>query len=702
VQQFRADTFPAWPQVAPDSDFVPVGPWNTDGLIVFAPLRHEARSRYVQELSEQGFPVLYIATGEKGPTISADNAGGIHQAVEHLVNHGHRQIAFIAGDPTDLGDSLTRLQAFHTALAEHHLEADPALIVYGWHTVSGGYQAAEKMINSGIQFTALISSDDNCAVGAMQAMCNKGLHIPGDVAVIGFDDQPDAIAQIPPLASIRVPLSMVGEQALALMFDHIVGGYDLQSLQIPTRLVPRQSCGCMPQFVSFAGGRRDTSELACSDVDSDRHGLQTIQGHIVTEMLATLPAASLFPLGEQTNRLCTKLVQAFTTSLKEHNAAPFQTTLMGILQELESTAEQIDFWQHIISVLRGDMTQLPAPWTETRTQHLAEDLLHQARAAISDSAQRQDYRHQYQWEIMAQAISELAARLSASLDEGQAIEVLEAHLPSVGIRHVRVVLFERDETDAAAWSILQTSDSEEANRRFSTREFPPAGLYPDDELLNLVLVPLVFQEEAFGYVAFDAGNLGPCEILARQLGATFKAARLHTQVRELSLTDGLTGASNRRYFDLFLKNEVERSRRFGRTLGIMILDLDHFKEYNDTFGHQAGDKALQLIVHCLQQERRASDVVARIGGEEFALILPETGLPGAIFVAEKIRLAVQQAGSTLPRPLTLSIGISVLQGTDIDAEVLIQQADLALYEAKGKGRDQICIFNNTRSLHEQT
>jgi diguanylate cyclase (GGDEF)-like protein len=217
-----------------------------------------------------------------------------------------------------------------------------------------------------------------------------------------------------------------------------------------------------------------------------------------------------------------------------------------------------------------------------------------------------------------------------------------------------------------------------------------------------VLVPLVFQEEAFGYVAFDAGNLGPCEILARQLGATFKAARLHTQVRELSLTDGLTGASNRRYFDLFLKNEVERSRRFGRTLGIMILDLDHFKEYNDTFGHQAGDKALQLIVHCLQQERRASDVVARIGGEEFALILPETGLPGAIFVAEKIRLAVQQAGSTLPRPLTLSIGISVLQGTDIDAEVLIQQADLALYEAKGKGRDQICIFNNTRSLHEQT
>src|SRR5262249_33990975 len=153
-----------------------------------------------------------------------------------------------------------------------------------------------------------------------------------------------------------------------------------------------------------------------------------------------------------------------------------------------------------------------------------------------------------------------------------------------------------------------------------------------------------------------------------------------------------TGASNRRYFDLFLKNEVERSRRFGRTLGIMILDLDHFKAYNDTFGHQAGDKALQLIVRCLQQERRRADVVARIGGEEFALILPETDIPGATYVAEKIRLAVGQAGIELQRPLTLSIGISILQGIDIDAEVLIQQADLALYEAKGKGRDQICVF----------
>jgi diguanylate cyclase (GGDEF)-like protein len=234
---------------------------------------------------------------------------------------------------------------------------------------------------------------------------------------------------------------------------------------------------------------------------------------------------------------------------------------------------------------------------------------------------------------------------------------------------------------------------EAISKRFASREFPPPRLYPPSELLNLLLVPLVFQEERLGYVAFDAGNVGPCAIIARQLAATFKAARLYAQVIELSLTDALTGVYNRRYFDLFLSNEVDRSRRFERHLGIMILDIDYFKEYNDSFGHQAGDKALQFIAQCLQQERRSADVVARIGGEEFALILPETEVDGALKVAEKIRVAIATAYN-LKRPITISIGISIVDGTDIEAEAIIQHADSALYEAKRGGRDRISVFKN--------
>ncbi len=692
-------TFPAWPVTSADSDFVPVGPWNTDGLIVFAPLRHEQRSRYLQELSNQGFPLLFIATGEREPMISVDNEAGIRKAVAHMLDHGHRRIAFIAGDPNDKGDSELRLNAYYSAMRDCGLEIDSGLVIQGWHTYSGGYEATRRLIDSGSEFTALVASDDNCAIGAMKAILDKGLRIPRDIAIIGFDDQPDAVAQVPPLASIHVPLTLIGEQALTLMFDHITMNRRLESVRIPTRLVPRQSCGCIPQVVSSAGKGESQSPSSASLSKPTDHEIHLIRKRLVSEMVAMLPHASRFPYGERTNRLCTSLMDAFYTSLKEGDSLHFQTTLMDFLDQLEMADDKMDPWQEIISALRREMTQLPVEWERAEIRSLAQDMLHQARAAISESAQRQDYRHQYQREIMSQALSELTARLIVTLDKRQAVAALDAHLATIGIRHVRVALFEPEGDDAVAWSIALDSDQELADHRFATREFPPSTFYAQDELLNLALVPLVFQDEPLGYVAFDAGNLGPCAIIARQLAATFKASDLHAQVVELSLTDSLTGIYNRRYFDLFLSNEVRQSQRFGRDLTIIMIDIDHFKEYNDSFGHPAGDKALQFVVMCLRTGRRNADVLARIGGEEFALILPETEIVGALEVAERIRAAMI-ASSDLKHPLTLSMGVSTLHGDNFGADVLIQQGDLALYEAKRTGRNRICVYEGKSSVNE--
>ena len=683
--------FPAWPMISSESDFVPVGPWNTDGLIVFAPLRHEARSRYLQELSDQGYPILFIATGEREPMISVDNEAGIRQAVAHMRDHGHRNIAFLAGDPTDKGDSEIRLQAYYSAMRDFGLEIDSGLVIQGWHTFLGGYEATRKLIDSGLKFTALVASDDNCAIGAMKAIRDAGLQIPRDIAIIGFDDQPDAVAQVPPLASIHVPLTLIGEQVLTLMYDHITMHRRLESVRIPARLVPRQSCGCIPQVVSSAGKGESQSRVLAGGSKPADYEINSIRKQLVGEMVATLPPSSRFPYGERTNRLCTNLVDAFYASLKEENSTHFQTTLMDFLHELEMVDDKMDPWQEIVSALRREMMQLPVKWEQAQILGLAQDMLHQARAAISESAQRQDYRHQYQREIMSQALSELTARLNVTLDKRQAVEALNAHLTTIGIRHVRVALFEPEGDDPVAWSVLLNSNLELEGQRFATRGFPSPMLYPPDELLNLALVPLVFQEEPMGYIAFDAGNLGPCAIIARQLASTFKASDLHAQVFELSLTDALTGIYNRRYFDIFLSNEVERSRRFGRDLAIIMIDIDYFKKYNDSFGHPAGDRALQFVVTCLQKGRRKADVLTRIGGEEFALILPETGLVGALQVAEKIRVAMT-VPSELKSPLTLSMGISTLHGNEIEADVLIQQADLALYEAKRTGRNRICVF----------
>jgi diguanylate cyclase (GGDEF)-like protein len=686
----------AWPVVAPDSDFVPVGPWNTDGLIVFAPLLHESRSRYLDGLSSDGFPILFIASGESGPMVVVDNAIGIRQAVTHLMSHGHRRIAFIAGDPDDHGDSQSRLSAYYSAIAECHLEQDARLVGPGWHSYDGGYEAAGKIIASGVEFSALVASDDASAIGAMNAVRDAGLQIPADVAVIGFDDQPDAVAQVPPLSSIHTPLAEMGQQALMVMWNHLTSGEKLQSVELPTRLVPRQSCGCMPEVVASALPDAPRARLTSLPVTASVPDLAGVIAQLVDEMVAVLPSQSRFPHGERSTRLCASLVNAFYKSLGEKFPLPFQQALMEFLSELELADENINPWQAIFSALRNHMTQLPAGWKRAGTRRLAEDLLHQARAAIGESAQRQDYRHQYQQDIAAQSLSELSARLSTTLAEQQAVEVLEAHVADIGIRHARVALFEADGDDPVAWSTRPNSHPDSAGLRFPSREFPPPKLYPPDEVLNLALVPLVFQEQQLGYVAFDANNLGPCANIARQLAASLQVSRLHAQVTELSLTDPLTGIYNRRFFDLSLRNEIERGRRFQRSLALVTIDIDHFKQYNDTFGHPAGDLALQIVARCLQQGRRSADVVSRIGGEEFALILPETEAEGALMVAEKIRMAVSDQ-SELKSFLTLSMGVGILHGAALEAQRLIKQADLALYEAKRIGRNRVCVFEDRPS-----
>ncbi len=684
---------PAWPEVSPNSDFVPVGPWNTDGLIVFAPLLNKSRSRYIQQVIRKGHPVLFIATGEKGPFVSVDNESGIHQAVAHLVDHGHKRIAFIAGDPADLGDSEFRLRSYRSAVVEFDLEADPRLIAYGMHTYHGGYSALQEMLHSGVRFTAMLASDDTSAIGAMKALKEAGLQIPTDVAVMGFDDQPDALAQVPPLSSVHVPLVEIGNNALGLMLEHIEGGVPLESMRISPRLALRQSCGCLPVTIlsAFTGG---SSQPTSSASTKNAGCYSKVDQQLVDEMVAAL-ASEAQHLDTGARRSCTRLMEAFAESLSSGDPVIFQTTLMDLLQEVELANEDVHAWQEIISILRRTLPQPRSKWALLNNYQFAEGLLHQARVAISESAQRTIYRHQYLEDAAAYRLSVSTARLGAALDRHQAVKILTKYLPEVGIDYARVVIFEPKGRDSVGWSVLIGTDSspESISQRFPSRQFPPPGLYSSNEPLCLALLPLVFHNEALGYVAYDAGDLDVCTNIARQLAITFLIAQLHGQVVELSLTDVLTGLNNRRYFELFLKNEIKRSHRSKREMALIMIDMDNLKEYNDSFGHPAGDKALQHLAQCLQHDLRKTDVVSRVGGDEFAIILPETDAKGVLEVTEKIRTRVASL-SGLKHPITISLGVSLLSEAESGDEAMMQQADQALYQAKREGGDRVHVFHD--------
>ncbi len=153
--------------------------------------------------------------------------------------------------------------------------------------------------------------------------------------------------------------------------------------------------------------------------------------------------------------------------------------------------------------------------------------------------------------------------------------------------------------------------------------------------------------------------------------------------RELSITDPLTTAYNRRHFNDKLAEEFERAKRYGRALSLVILDVDYFKEYNDTRGHPEGDLHLKRTAELLRAMTRKQDIVTRFGGDEFALLLPETSKEAARGLAERIRARAAAAGPTL------SLGVATYPDDAADAEALITKADGALYKAKGAGRDRV-------------
>jgi diguanylate cyclase (GGDEF)-like protein len=335
---------------------------------------------------------------------------------------------------------------------------------------------------------------------------------------------------------------------------------------------------------------------------------------------------------------------------------------------------------------------------------LAEDLLHQARTLISDSARRQFTRLHLLQTHQEEALGRLTARLLSSLVEEQIFATLAESLDEVGIRGCQILYFEPQGEDPYGGSVQMSLGKESESRRFESRSFPPPGLYPEHEPFNLAVLPLFLQRECLGYAAFDGGNLEPLASIVIQLEAAIRSARLHAKVLELSLTDSLTGVQNRRLFEILLAKEVDRSRRYSRDLAMIMVDIDRFKDYNDTFGHPAGDEALREIARCLRDgARRGLDVVTRYGGEEFAIILPETDLEGAWAVAEEIRRRVN-ASTRLLRRLTVSLGIASMRGEQMEAGTLVEQADSALYQAKNRGRDCTVRFEKgmLESAHPRT
>lgn len=239
-------------------------------------------------------------------------------------------------------------------------------------------------------------------------------------------------------------------------------------------------------------------------------------------------------------------------------------------------------------------------------------------------------------------------------------------------------ILQSSETDENTISIIRAGLEQKVPVRVTIKNYTKKG---EEYWLDLSIVPL---KNAQGILT---------HFVAIERDATEQKEN-ELKLETLSRTDHLTGLLNRRSFDELVNNELMRYKRSGEVYSVLMLDIDHFKRINDNYGHSTGDDVIQVITKICKSNLRSYDKMARVGGEEFCVLLPNTDKDQAYAVAEKLREAVFNtpvATNDEDVTMTISIGVSEVKNTDTDSNAILKRADKLMYKAKRSGRNRVCV-----------
>lgn len=653
--------------------FALVRPSQLDGLVVLtASLANFIGSGPMLEFCSHfgDLPIVHVGVEDPAlPSVRVDGYSGMRELVDHLVErHGKRRIAFIRG-PADVLDADERYQAYKDSLAAHGIPYDEAIVVQGDFYRESGALAVEILLDMrGARFDALVGANDYMAIFAMKELQRRGISVPGDVAVAGFDDLHAAKCASPALTSVYQPIGEMSAEAVRMLAGWIARGKAPGRALFKSSMVVRRSCGCLPEAsrggaagIAFA----EQEELGRRAVDLVGRGdgqafLRWLDGAVEEGSRKGVHAGEWIPA----------IARALERAGSGGGAA--------------GTA--------IVDVLGP-------------TVYRYVTLLQEERAARDFMAKEEE-------EIVLQ---QLAGSLVGKLDREQVRENLGRVLVWAGIGFFCGVAY----TGPERGEVFQCTDKGLEGRSFDVDEILPGGLAARPGGESLVFIPLHYGGESLGYFACEAvvGKERLIELLREHLSGALYNSRLRERDRELtaslerkveertrelgkameelrkanarleeiSTVDELTGTLNRRGFMAAARRQVDLAARKKRDFLLLFLDLDGLKAINDGYGHSEGDWAIRAIASILQQSFRQTDVVGRFGGDEFVVLAIDCTMAELDLVIGRLEsLAAElNSGSGKPFKVAYCIGAAPANpGASASLEALMAEADSRLCEAK--------------------
>jgi len=679
-----------------------VGPHNVDALLICAhTIGHHVTADQIAAFVQRYHSLPCVCLGVEIPGMSSllmDNEVGMYTAVKHLiVAHERRKIAMIAG-PTANPEAQARYRGFVRALAEQGMHVDARRMGFGdFNRASGGLAVAEIFDRRGLglgEVDAIVCANDVMALGALDELDRRGIRVPRDLSLVGFDDLDFARYARVPLTTVRQPVTEQVRHAVRSLAGALHGTALLKrAITFETEFVRRRSCGC-----NTRSRERVLSWPSPGEAQDFAEVLRARQKNVVANLRQAAHSGFDFVPEDWEERLFT----AFLQQVAEPEAPALVNCVEDICYALLRRDSSVGTTHDVLLVLRRDAL---ACVHDAATRGRIYDLIQEALLVSSDMAAIAQAQQRGELVALMGTVAEATAAMLAAPSLDALGEAAAEHLPRLGIRAGAIALFTEPNLvteESEATLMFGEKGRSEGPVRFPTRQIAPCGFLDGR---SAVVVPLGFRGERLGLAALEFG--APDTMLYEELRLVLSSAvtgallaravdQARREVEKLAITDPLTGLHNRRHLSERIRDEFVRMRRHPRSLSLALVDLDGFKQVNDRFGHEAGDRVLVTVAQRLRTGLREVDIVARFGGDEFVILLPETNAAQACMVSGRIlqNLSGQPIDEHGIVGATFGVATTDDDGLQIDADELLRRADHALLCGKRAGKGRVLHFDD--------